>query len=992
MSQEVQAVRVVSRVRPFIRDEVKSEKEACKSLDEKTVSVYIDKISRIKQKGSDPRAWRQFTYDRVYGPEESQKTVFEGSVRGILDNFLDGFNTTIFAYGQTSSGKTHTMMGDLKNEVNAGLTPRAVRHVFDTIKSRANSSSKFLVTLSYLEIYNEKVNDLLVKTSKRLLPADVAKGQGLKIRQSPNGGFYVPDLSTHLVTSEAQIHKLIQQGQLARATAATTQNITSSRSHSILILNVEKGTTIGGHMSVRTSKLNMVDLAGSERFQGGSIARQKESASINKSLNMLGNVISALTKTGGKGKSKKKFIGYRDSALTMLLMDSLGGNACTLMIANVNPCGRNVAETVSTLRYASRAKKIKNVARKNLNPKDAILLKLQQEIESLRQAVEAKDKIIESMGGAAVGDTGDDAEGKISDARDDRQKIRERLASVMDVVITGGGAPSPTARSPTVRTPKSASSLPSVTEGAPAEGAGSPTAAARPNSGAGAPPRVPSRARRKSFVPSALLQRTKDPQVLDDLLPGWQDEVYAELVETQERLKKLEEESKRKLDLAAVTSSIREAGAKREAKRALDEAAAVRSRNEELKRETEGAKEAARRALEEAEKREAALQNEAAHAHAVAKAKETEAEAIRVRAEKKVEEAAAQMRALQAEAERRANEKEAELEAAARARLEEAQGALDAAKARESTVREEATRAQEELKQKLATQEAELDRVRQANDKAVRAAREAAEREAAARLKEREAAVRAEAAERAAREVEAEKQRAAERVQEEKKRAAQKVKEEKERAAQKVQQEKKRAAKQVAREKKRVQEAAKAREGKIRKEAVAVAAAGVKQMQTVMDLQSSQLASTKLSKANFLRTGVNQRASGVSGWLHKRGKLNTAFKRRFCKLRAENVDGREQLCLSYYKNKTDRKPRGEVIIGPKTPIKPSLMSPLEFTIATPDREFVFLAESRESFELWFFACNAFGLGEVEEPQEEDGKEDDGSADASNAAIDISRDR
>ena len=186
--------------------------------------------------------------------------------------------------------------------------------------------------------------------------------------------------------------------------------------------------------------------------------------------------------------------------------------------------------------------------------------------------------------------------------------------------------------------------------------------------------------------------------------------------------------------------------------------------------------------------------------------------------------------------------------------------------------------------------------------------------------------------------------------------------------------------------------AAKAREGKIRKEAVAVAAAGVKQMQTVMDLQSSQLASTKLSKANFLRTGVNQRASGVSGWLHKRGKLNTAFKRRFCKLRAENVDGREQLCLSYYKNKTDRKPRGEVIIGPKTPIKPSLMSPLEFTIATPDREFVFLAESRESFELWFFACNAFGLGEVEEPQEEDGKEDDGSADASNAAIDISRDR
>lgn len=419
------SVRVVTRVRPFI----KSEEKECRCF----VSVSTqDRCVRVcdKRKKCDPNepsSWRSFEFDHVFGPESTQENVYASSVRPALARFTEGFNTTIFAYGQTSSGKTHTMMGQMQNPADTGLIPRAVEQVFEMIGSSSDSSVRFIVTLSYLEIYNEKVRDLLSK------PPTPEKG--LRIRQSPSGGFHVPALSKHLVTSVVQIVRLIQKGGDRRATAATHQNSSSSRSHSILVLTLERGNEVEGHLTVTTSKLNMVDLAGSERFQAQSVERQIESSSINKSLNTLGNVIAALSGTQGKangGKTKGKlFVPYRNSALTMLLQDSLGGNSHTLMVANVNPCDRNVMETMSTLRYATRAKKIRNKARKNLNAKDAILVKLQQEIEALKAAVLEKDTIIQTMSNNPIEDNEaiEDFEDNLSGLRRESREVSEDEAN-----------------------------------------------------------------------------------------------------------------------------------------------------------------------------------------------------------------------------------------------------------------------------------------------------------------------------------------------------------------------------------------------------------------------------------------------------------------------------------------------------------------------------------------------------------------------------------
>jgi len=248
---------------------------------------------------------------------------------------------------------------------------------------------------------------LLTKTTSRKnkakspLSSPTENKGGLKIRMNKKGGFIVPDLSTHLVTDANQVYQLIKRGNKNRSVAATHQNSVSSRSHSILTLCVESGRRNKGKMMVVKSKLNLVDLAGSERFQAQSSERQKESSNINKSLNTLGNVIAALSAVGNTttttGSRKKPFVPYRDSALTKLLSDSLGGNSYTLMIANANMCDRNMGETLSTLRYATRAKKIQNKVSKNLNPNDAILLKLQEEINALKEMMRQKDALIENL-------------------------------------------------------------------------------------------------------------------------------------------------------------------------------------------------------------------------------------------------------------------------------------------------------------------------------------------------------------------------------------------------------------------------------------------------------------------------------------------------------------------------------------------------------------------------------------------------------------------
>jgi kinesin family protein 3/17 len=252
-----------------------------------------------------------------------------------------------------------------------GIIPHSFKHIFDAIATNTIKSKQFLVRASYLEIYNEDIRDLLSKdpTNK------------LELKENVDSGVYVKDLTTFVVKSAAEIDAVLQAGKKNRVTGATLMNQQSSRSHSIFTVTVETS-EIGkdGKAHIRVGKLNMVDLAGSERQSktGATGERLKEASKINQSLSRLGNVISALV------DGKSTHVPYRDSKLTRLLQDSLGGNTKTVMIANCGPADYNYDETLSTLRYASRAKQIKNKPMINEDPKDAMLREFQQEIERLK--------------------------------------------------------------------------------------------------------------------------------------------------------------------------------------------------------------------------------------------------------------------------------------------------------------------------------------------------------------------------------------------------------------------------------------------------------------------------------------------------------------------------------------------------------------------------------------------------------------------------------
>ena len=281
---------------------------------------------------------------------------------------LKGFNGTIFAYGQTGCGKSFTMEGIPNPPIHRGITPRSFEHIFQECAVRENT--KFLIRASYLEIYNEQIRDLL----------SVNVNQRLDLREDPDRGVYVKDLSLHDVHNVAELIQLMAKGTTNRSTGATAMNADSSRSHSIFTVWIEMCESIDGHDRIFAGKLNLVDLAGSERQSKTQAegARLKEATKINLSLSALGNVISALV------DGKAKHIPYRDSKLTRLLQDSLGGNTKTLMIAAISPADNNYDETMSTLRYANRAKNIKNSAKINEDPKDALLRQYQEEIAQLK--------------------------------------------------------------------------------------------------------------------------------------------------------------------------------------------------------------------------------------------------------------------------------------------------------------------------------------------------------------------------------------------------------------------------------------------------------------------------------------------------------------------------------------------------------------------------------------------------------------------------------
>jgi kinesin family protein 3/17 len=313
-----------------------------------------------------------------------QQDIYDETARPIVGAVLDGFNGTIFAYGQTGTGKTFTMEGVRTDPALRGIIPNSFDHIFNQI-ARCTEGQQFLVRASYLEIYTEEIRDLLSKNHT----------EKLVLKEKPDSGVYVKDLSSFVVKSVKEIDHVMNVGNKNRKVGATEMNAESSRSHAIFIITIECSELgVDGENHIRVGKLNLVDLAGSERLSKTKAdgERKDEGIKINQSLSCLGNVIKALVDGGGKAH-----IPYRDSKLTRLLQDSLGGNAKTVMIANMGPADFNYDETVTTLRYANRAKNIKNKPKINEDPKDALLREFQDQLSKL------KDQLDKKRGGPGTG-------------------------------------------------------------------------------------------------------------------------------------------------------------------------------------------------------------------------------------------------------------------------------------------------------------------------------------------------------------------------------------------------------------------------------------------------------------------------------------------------------------------------------------------------------------------------------------------------------------
>uniref|UniRef100_A0A4W5QHC8 Kinesin family member 16B n=1 Tax=Hucho hucho TaxID=62062 RepID=A0A4W5QHC8_9TELE len=331
---------------------------------------------------------KTFTYDFSYDSADSksntfisQEKVFKDLGSDVLKAAFQGYNACIFAYGQTGSGKSYTMMG---NPGDAGLIPRICEGLFSRIAGMTRwDEASFRTEVSYLEIYNERVRDLLRRKSTQTY--------NLRVREHPKDGPYVEDLSKHLVQNYHDVEELMEAGNINRTTAATGMNDTSSRSHAIFTINFTQA-KFDAEMPCETiSKIHLVDLAGSERADatGATGVRLKEGGNINKSLVTLGNVISALADLSQDGvntnlKKKQVFVPYRDSVLTWLLKDSLGGNSKTIMIATISPADVNYGETLSTLRYANRAKNIINKPTINEDCNVKLIRELRDEIARLK--------------------------------------------------------------------------------------------------------------------------------------------------------------------------------------------------------------------------------------------------------------------------------------------------------------------------------------------------------------------------------------------------------------------------------------------------------------------------------------------------------------------------------------------------------------------------------------------------------------------------------
>uniref|UniRef100_S4RI91 Kinesin-like protein n=1 Tax=Petromyzon marinus TaxID=7757 RepID=S4RI91_PETMA len=385
-AKSAETVRVVVRCRPMNPRESAASYESVITIDVRAGQVAI----RNPRANADPA--RTFTFDAVYGGDAKQLDIYEESFRPLVDSVLCGFNGTIFAYGQTGTGKTYTMEGVRSDPERRGVIPNSFEHIFTHI-SRSQNQPVPEVRASYLEIYQEEIRDLLSRDQSRRL----------ELRERPDTGIHVKDLSSFVTKSAREIEHVMGIGNQNRSVGATNMNEHSSRSHAIFVITVECSELgADGESHIRVGKLNLVDLAGSERQAktGAQGERLKEATKINLSLSALGNVISALV------DGKSTHVPYRDSKLTRLLQDSLGGNARTVMVANVGPASYNYDESLTTLRYANRAKNIRNRPRVNEDPKDALLREFQEEIARLKEQLEKRGDVGGGGGGVGVGGGG----------------------------------------------------------------------------------------------------------------------------------------------------------------------------------------------------------------------------------------------------------------------------------------------------------------------------------------------------------------------------------------------------------------------------------------------------------------------------------------------------------------------------------------------------------------------------------------------------------
>lgn len=360
-----ECIKVAVRCRPLFGFEKAKNFKSIVLTHEKEAEISVPDLKNVQ---GPPKT---YTFDATFGPDSVQVDVYNSVAEGIVNSVLEGYNGTIFAYGQSGTGKTHTMEGKLNSEKDMGIIPRAFGHIFDYISK--SKDIDYLVRCSMFEIYKEDIFDLLGKDREKKL----------EVREQQKKGFFVKDLEEYICKSKENLTKYLTIGNSSRMTGVTDLNEHSSRSHALFVVRIESKwyDAETKQNKIKAGKLNLVDLAGSECISKTNAVgeRKEEGIKINLSLSTLRGVITDLL------NPKSTHVRYRDSKLTKLLQDSLGGNTKTYLIAAIGPADDNIKETISTLLFASGAKKIQNKPKINEDPVDAKIREFQGEIDELKQ-------------------------------------------------------------------------------------------------------------------------------------------------------------------------------------------------------------------------------------------------------------------------------------------------------------------------------------------------------------------------------------------------------------------------------------------------------------------------------------------------------------------------------------------------------------------------------------------------------------------------------